>query len=304
MNTPAVARPRWAVLLLLAVVVFGWGCSWVVIKLIVLQMPPIWASALRSVVGCAGLLVLLLARGQFILPRRGDLAVIIVSGLFHSIAFSLLISFGLKYVPAGRSIVLGYTTPLWVAPGAWLLLGETMPRLRLLGIAVGLLGLLTLFNPFSFDWHDHAALTGNALIVTAALCWSVSILYVRAHRWVSSPFQVMFWQTMLANIVMVTLAAIVEGLPRITWTPSLIAELAYGGLVASALAFWAMHEVNRRLPATTTSLCILATPVVGIVTSAVFLHEAIDPPLIVATLLILGGIAIGTVRRAGSQGAA
>ena len=37
----------------------------------------------------------------------------------HSVAFGALISFGLKYVPAGRSIVLGYTTPLWVAPGAW-----------------------------------------------------------------------------------------------------------------------------------------------------------------------------------------
>jgi drug/metabolite transporter (DMT)-like permease len=31
---------------------------------------------------------------------------------------------GLKYVPVGRSIVLSYTTPLWVAPRAWLLLKE------------------------------------------------------------------------------------------------------------------------------------------------------------------------------------
>ena len=161
-------RQPFAVLLLLAVVVIGWGCSWVVIKLIVLQTTPIWASALRSVVGCAGLLLLLLARGQVILPRRGDLAVIVVSGLFHSIAFSILISFGLKYVPAGRSIVLGYTTPLWVAPGAWLFLREKMPPMRLLGITVGLAGLLTLFNPFSFDWSNDAALMGNGLSVGAA----------------------------------------------------------------------------------------------------------------------------------------
>ena len=111
----------------------------------------------------------------------------------------------------------------------------------------------------------------------------------------------MFWQTMLANAVMVPLAAAIEGWPAIVWTPALVAELAYGGLVASALAFWAMHEVNRRLPATTTSLCILATPVVGIITSEVALHEPIDLPLIVATVLILGGIAIGTVRRGPRQ---
>lgn len=292
----AVSERRLAFLLLI-VVVLGWGCTWVVIKLIVAQVPPIWSTAIRTMIGCAGLLALLLTQGQFVLPRRGDLPVILISGLLHSVAFGVLISFGLKYVPAGRSIVLGYTTPLWVAPGAWLFLGERLPPARLIGIGVGLLGLMVLFNPLSFDWHNHAALIGNALILLSAFSWSISILYVRAHRWVSSPFQLLFWQTLLANVVLLTLALTTEGVPSIVLTPSLAALFAYGGLVGSALAFWAMHEVNRRLPATTTSLCILATPIVGIVSSALLLHEAIDLPLIVATVMILGGIAIGTIRR-------
>lgn len=288
---------RYLAFLLLAVVVLGWGCTWVVIKLIVIQVPPIWGTAIRTMIGCAALLLLLLARGQFIVPRRGDLPVIVVSGLLHSVAFGVLISFGLKYVPAGRSIVLGYTTPLWVAPGAWFFLHEAMPKLRLLGLAIGMTGLLVLFNPLSFNWDDHAALFGNGLILLSALSWSISILYVRAHRWISSPFQLMFWQTLLASIVLLGLAIVAEGLPVIPWSPALIAEFAYGGLVGSALAFWAMHEVNRRLPATTTSLCILATPVVGIISSVLFLGETIDLPLMLATVLILGGIAVGTIRR-------
>lgn len=297
--TRAVSERRLA-LLLFAIVVLGWGCTWVVIKLIVVQVPPIWATTIRSMIGCAGLLALLLMRGQFILPKRGDLPVIVVSCLFHSVAFAILISFGLKYVPAGRSIVLGYTTPLWVAPGAWLFLREKMPRMRLLGIGVGLLGLLILFNPLSFDWGNQSALIGNGLILLSALSWSVSILYVRAHRWISSPFQLMFWQALLANCVLLALAVAIEGTPSFTLPPALAAEFAYGGIVGSALAFWAMHEVNRRLPATTTSLCILATPVVGIISSTLLLGEKIDLALILATVLILGGIAIGTIRRSGT----
>ncbi len=292
----AVSERRLA-FLLLAVVVLGWGCTWVVIKLIVVQVPPIWATAIRTMIGSAALLVLLLARRQFIVPRKGDLPVIAVSGLLHSVAFGVLISFGLKYVPAGRSIVLGYTTPLWVAPGAWLFLHEKMPKLRLLGIGIGMTGLLVLFNPMNFAWDDRAALIGNGLILLSALSWSISILYVRAHRWISSPFQLMFWQTLLASIVLLGLAVSVEGVPHIPLDAALFAEFAYGGLVGSALAFWAMHEVNRRLPATTTSLCILATPVVGIVSSVLFLGERVDLALILATVLILGGIAIGTIRR-------
>lgn len=288
---------RHVAFLLLGVVVLGWGCSWVVIKLIVAQVSPIWSAAIRTMIGCAALLALLLARGQFILPKRGDLPVIAISGLMHSVAFGALISFGLKYVPAGRSIVLGYTTPLWVAPGARLFLREEMPKPRLLGVGLGMVGLLVLFNPLDFDWTDRAALAGNGMILLAALCWSVSILYVRAHRWVSSPFQLIFWQTLLASLVLLGLATSVEGMPRIGWNPALVAEFLYGGLVASALTFWAMHEVNRRLPATTTSLCILATPAVGIMSSVLFLGEPLDLPLILATLLILGGITIGTMRR-------
>jgi drug/metabolite transporter (DMT)-like permease len=284
-------------LLLFSIVVLGWGITWVVIKTIVAHVPPFWTTAIRSLIATIGLLGLLVARGQFIIPKRGDVAVVVVAGLFHMVAFSVLITFGLKYVPVGRSIVLGYTTPLWVAPGAWLFLREPMPRMRLVGIALGLVGLLVMFNPSTFDWGNGPALIGNGLILLSAFAWSVSILYVRAHTWISSPFQLIFWQALLATSVLLVLAVTVEGMPTIEWTSSLVASFAYTGLAGTALAFWAMNEVNRRLPATTTSLGILATPVVGIVTSAVFLGEKIDLPLVVAAMLILAGIAIGTITR-------
>ena len=284
-------------LILFAIVVVGWGITWVVTKTIVGHVPPFWTTAIRSVIASVGLLGLLLVRGQFIIPKRGDVAVVVVAGLFHMVAFSTLITIGLKYVPVGRSIVLGYTTPLWVAPGAWLFLHEGMPRMRLAGIALGLVGLLVMFNPLTFDWGDRPALIGNGLLLLSALAWSVSILYVRAHTWISSPFQLIFWQALLASCILLLLALTFEGRPHIEWTSGLIAGFAYTGLVGTALAYWAMNEVNRRLPATTTSLGILATPVVGIVSSAFFLGETIDRPMIIATTLILGGIAIGTIRR-------
>jgi drug/metabolite transporter (DMT)-like permease len=56
-----------------------------------------------------------------------------------------------------------------------------------------------------------------------------------------------------------------------------------------------MAMVNRSLPATTTSLGILATPVVGVVCSAVAFGEAIDASLITAMSMILSGIALGTI---------
>jgi drug/metabolite transporter (DMT)-like permease len=238
---------------------------------------------------------MLLFSGQFVLPRRGDVPVILSITLLHLVAFSTLVNFGLQLVPLGRSIVLGYTVPLWVTPGAAILLGERMTRRQGLGVGLGLAGLGVMFNPSAFDWSDRNALLGNGLLLMAAASWAANILYVRAHRWVSTPFQLTFWQTLLAGIISSIIALFVDGTPAIDWTPSLTGALLFAGVFGTALAYWAMAVANRSLPAVTTSLILLATPVVGVVCSTVFFGEAVTPSLIVAMAMILGGIATGVL---------
>jgi drug/metabolite transporter (DMT)-like permease len=285
---------RRAALLLFAVAIVTWGLNWTVTKTLVHSVSPLWTTAIRSAVATAALFVLLLARGDLILPRRGDVPVILSVALLHMGAFSAFVAFGIQFVPVGRSIVLGYSTPLWVAPAAWLFLSEPLSRSRLAGVGLGLAGLATLFNPLAFDWSDRNALIGNGLILLAAVCWAANILYVRAHTWISSPFQLVFWQALLATAVLSMLALSIEGTPRIVWSPALAGTFLYAGCGA-ALAHGAMVMVNRSLPAVTTSLGLLATPLVGVATSAICLGEPIGISLILAMAMILGGIAIGTI---------
>jgi drug/metabolite transporter (DMT)-like permease len=286
---------RRAALSLFAVVVVTWGSNWMVAKTLVASVSPLWAVAIRSAIATVVLLGLLLARGQLILPRRGDVSVILTVAVLHMGAFSALVAFGLQFVPVGRSIVLGYTTPLWVAPAAWLFLNEPMTRSRLAGIALGLAGLATMFNPLAFDWSNHTALIGNGLLLLAALCWAANILYVRAHRWISTPFQLVFWQALLATLILSALALGIDGPPQIAWTPKLAGAFVYAGICGTALAHWAMVTVNRSLPSVTTSLGLLATPVMGVILSAIFLGEPVSTSLVCAMAMILGGIAIGTI---------
>ena len=286
---------RRAALLLFAVVVAMWGSNWAVTKTIVHSVSPLWTAAIRSAIATVALFVILSARGQFVLPRRGDVPVILAVAVLHMGAFSAFVAFGLQFVPAGRSIVLGYTTPLWVAPAAWVFLREPVTRRQLAGIGLGLAGLAAMFNPLTFDWSDRNALIGNGLILLAALCWAINILYVRVHTWISTPFQLVFWQALLATSILSTLALSIDGPPRVPWNPALAGAFLYAGICGTALAHWAMATVNRGLPAVTTSLGLLATPVVGVIISAICLDEPIGVSLIFAMAAILGGIAIGTI---------
>jgi drug/metabolite transporter (DMT)-like permease len=280
---------------LLALVVLAWGTSWPVTKMVVREMSPLWSTALRCAIAAAALALLLWARGEFIIPKRGDLPVVLSTSLLHMVAYSALVAAGLQFVPAGRAIVLGYTTPLWVAIGARLLLSEEVTKKRAVGICSGLAGLAVIFNPGTLEWGDRNALIGSGLILLAAVCWAANIVYVRAHKWISTPFQLVFWQVFLAASILSTVAMLTDGVPRIAWTIHLVALLLFSALVCTALAHWAMAIVNRSLLAVTTSLGLLVTPVFGMISATVVLSERLEPLLILALALIVGGIALGTV---------
>ena len=294
---------RRAALFLFGIVVFTWGINWALTKIIVNSVNPIWTTAIRSAIASVVLLVVLLLRRQLVVPKVGDIPVILAIAVLHMVGFSTLVAYGVRYVPVGRSIVLAYTTPLWVAPAAWLFLKEPLGLSRLGGIIVGLAGVAMLFNPTSFNWHDPRALLGNGLIMLAALCWAGSIIYVRAHRWISTPFQLVFWETVLATIILTVLGYSTVGAPKITWTTALMTEFLFAGVCGTALAYWAMAMVNRSLPATSTALGMLATPIVGIGCSILFLGEPLSGTLLTAMTLVIAGIAMGTVRLQGRKAA-
>lgn len=281
--SPAVAR-----LLLVGVVVL-WGANWPVMKVGLQSMPPVWFAAARMTLGAASLFAMLAVLGRLKLPTRRDLPVVFTVGALQMAAFLVLVNIALQHVEAGRSAVLAYTTPLWVTPAAMLLLGEGMNRRKLLGLALGLGGVAVLFNPLGFDWASREVLIGNGLLLAAAFSWSLAILHVRVHTWESSPLQLAPWQMVLAIPPLALLSWFSEDWSAIRWSGELAVILAYNGPLATAFCFWAVVSVNRALPATTTSLSLLAVPVAGVLASAVFLGEPLTPTLLGGLLLILAG---------------
>ncbi len=109
MNAPL--SPRAAVGLF-AIVVLAWGTNWSMTKQLVQVVPPLWTAAIRSWVALVGLFVILRASGNLIVPDRRDIPVILSVALLHMTLFSTLVAAGLRFLPASKGVVLGYTTPL------------------------------------------------------------------------------------------------------------------------------------------------------------------------------------------------
>ncbi len=295
----AVPASRWGSALtrstigLFAFVVVAWSLNWVVMKVAVQEVTPLWAVAIRTALAALVLFPSLLAAGQLVWPTRADLPVLLVIALFHMVAFAGLMTAGLVLVPASRAIVLGYTTPLWVAPAAFLCLGERVSARQGAGITLGIAGLLALFKPGSFAWGDEAVLLGNGLVILAALCWSVSIVYTRAHHWVATPLQAH--------------ALAVPARDDHPHDPGARSRGCTAAADRHARATGARLQRRRRNSARLLGhdggeqaragdhrvSRVLATPVLGIGLSAIILGEGLDPRLVVSALTILFGVALG-----------
>lgn len=277
---------------LLVLVILLWGVNWPVMKEVVGHMPPISFVASRLLLGAVSLLIFTAALRQLRLPSKADLPVILSVGVLQMGLFMLLVTIAVQYVPAGRAGILAYTTPLWVVPLALIFLKEKVGWAKAGGLLIGLAGVGVLFNPVAFDWTQRPVLLGNGLLMLAALIWACNIVHVRRHRWVGTPLQLAPWQMMLAAVIATIAALLTEDQSHIDWSGQLVVLLIYNGPIATAFCFWAMVTVNRALPAITTSLSVLGVPVVGLLSSALWLREPLTMTNLAGLGLIGGGLVL------------
>jgi drug/metabolite transporter (DMT)-like permease len=296
LKQPNTLRARRNAFILLLLLMLGWGMTWTVNKSMLNHLPPIWAVVARLAPACLIYWLVCLFTGRLTIPVKADIPIILSMGAFHMIGFSLLVSFGLQYLPAGRSVVLAYTTPLWVFPSAWFFLKEPFTLRKTLGMLCGMSGLLLIMQPASLNWSDPHIVLGHGLILLGALSWAMSIVYGRAHVWVTPLFELVPWQLLFAAIVASIIAFLMEGLPTVRWSLDLVLLMAYGSSVSTAFAYWAMNTVSRDLPASVTSMGLLGVPVVALLFASWALNEPLDIYLLMSTVLIILGIGLGTVR--------
>lgn len=291
-----------AAVALLAFCVPLWGFNWPVMKIVLVDIAPLWLGAIRLAATGAVLFVVLALSRRLRMPNRDDAPALISVGVFMFGIYSILTMVGLSHAQAGRAAILTFVTPLWVTPLALVILGERLSRLKGLGLGFAVAGLGVLFNPFGFDWSRTDVVIGNGLLVLASMSWAITIIHLRTHRWRLSPLELGPWQLLIATAVIAPAALWIEGAPRVAWTVELAGLLVFAGPLSTTATVWGAIVIMRSLPATTSSLAFLATPVVGMGASALVLGETLTATNVAGLVLIVSGlgcVALSDARPAG-----
>lgn len=279
----------------LAGAIVGYGGLWPVTRIALETIPPLWFATMRIGLGAAILFGVLAAMGQLKWPTRHDLPLVLSVAVIMMATYSVLMHLALQFVEAGRAALLGYTTPLWVLPAAYLILGERPSRRRLVGVAIAVAGLVLLFDPASFDWDDGEVVAGNLMLVFCAMCWSVCIIHIRKHQPLRTPFQLAPFQLSLAAVLIGIFALAIDPLPTFPFSGRELAVLGYGSVMGTAVAMLSVTTCLRYLPTTVSTVGLLGVPVFALILSVGFLGETLTPELTTGVILIFIGIAFVSI---------
>ncbi len=283
----------------LAVVWVVWGSTYLAIRVVVREMPPLFAASFRFL--CAGTLMGAVAlvldrRSGWPSPRQG---------LDYSLIGVLLLSVGNgfvmwaeKTVPSGTAALIVATVPVWILlldglrPG-----GQPWTSRVWIGTVVGLVGVALVARPEAgMSAGRWPAILG---LQVACLAWTIGSLYAQSvpRR---LPLASAAAIEMLAGSLMLAALAwlFAEDPARITTaSPRAWGAVAYLIVFGSLVAFTAFAYCLNELPATTVGTYAYVNPVVAVFLGWLILGEALTPGLLAGGALIVLSVALTTLRK-------
>ncbi|MDB5517118.1 MAG: protein of unknown function transrane [Tardiphaga sp.] len=289
----AEARIAPAGLMFLAITSVSWGLNWPVMKHLLTEWPPLSARGLAGLAGGGLLALLAVGRGQSLRVPPLQWPRLLLSAFLNVTVWMTLMGLALVRLPASEATVLAYTMPIWTMLMAWPILGERMTLKRVLALLMAFAGIIALMGGNGFA-AGTAKLPGVIMILGGAVAFGLGTVVAKGLPrslpvLSSSALQICIGSVPVALAGLLFEHAHFEALTGAGW-----AMLAYMALIAFCIAYFCWFAALERLPASVAAIGTMVVPVIGVIVSAVALHEPLGIGQIAALLFTLAGVVLAT----------
>jgi drug/metabolite transporter (DMT)-like permease len=182
---------------------------------------------------------------------------------------------------AGALLLFGAVQATMIGRGLWL--GERLSRLQLIGLVLALAGLTGLLLP----GLSAPPLAGSMLMLSAGVAWGA---YSLRGKGAGDPAKVTAGNFLRAVPMALALSAVTISYSSLDASGAWYA--VWSGAVASGLGYIVWYTALPLLTATSAATVQLSVPVIAALGGIVFLGEPMTPRLLVASVAILGGVAL------------
>lgn len=281
---------RRAYLLLLAVILF-WAGNFPLGKLALDELGPITLTAGRALLA-APLLVLV---ARFTTPlahplARRDYLAFVVLGLTGLVGNTTIWYWGLKGTTAINAGILGAASPISMALGAALLLGDRLKGLNWLGIGLTVGAVLVTVSKGSLETLLTFSFNrGDPIILLSQVLWVTYSLFTRASASALPPVWVMAGAHVVSALVLIPLAVAVEPWRAPLAAPLGWAVILYGAVLVTLAHVW-YYAVVRTIGPGRAAAFMNLMPFVVLGLAWLLVGEAIHAYHVVGAVLVIAGV--------------
>jgi drug/metabolite transporter (DMT)-like permease len=297
--TPAqiAKRNSMRIILAFAAVYVLWGSTYLFIKYAIETIPPFLLGASRFVVS-GGLLYALARWRGAPNPSAPELRLAAVTGVLMLGLGNGGVMLAEKTVPSGAVALIVSTVPIWVVMIDWLRPKGTRPRKAMFaGLALGLAGMVILIGPKAIVGQGHIDEFGTLILLVGSIAWSMGTLMTRWSTRPGSPLVFAALQMLAASAAMLVMSLISGDWREFSWSSQTglsVFSFWYLVIAGSIIGYTAYVYLLGVVSAAKASTYAYVNPIIAVVLGWLFANEPLGARTLLATAVILGGVAIIT----------
>ena len=293
-NFIAFLRSATAAYVLLPVAAASWAGNHIVARAIGSYVP---AASLSLVRWLLVALVIAVGAGRHVIRDwpvlRQRLPLMLFLALMGGSIFGTMQYVTLQYTTALNMGVVGSISPVFIVAASWLLFGDRLGALQLLGVGVSLTGVLAIMSQLSLQrLLDLSFNFGDLLIIANMVFWAIYCACLRLRPNVHA----------MSFLFVFALASALFVLPFAAWEfaigwrlllePLSVFAVFYAALVTSLLAYLAWNRGIELVGAPRASAFLHTIPLFAAVFATSLLGERLYPFHVVGFALILAGVTL------------
>ena len=282
---------QWSMLLLLSML---WGGSYFFVEIALLEWSPLMIVAVRVLIATAVIWGIVLIAGLPIPQSRSAWIAFLAMGLLNNVFPFLLIVWGQKEIASGLAAILNAAAPIFsvIVAGIWLK-DEPVTRSRLLGAALGLVGVAVLIGPSALAGLD-ANLLAQLAVLGAALSYAFAGVYARRFpRMNIDPVVAAAGQLLMSSLVLIVLALMFEAPSQLLQTSASVwMAVIFMAVFSTALAYILYFRLLATAGATNAILVTLLIPVTAVLLGTIILNERLQWGHLLGMIVIGLGLAV------------
>ncbi|MEM9014584.1 MAG: DMT family transporter [Pseudomonadota bacterium] len=274
----------------------AWGFHFVVIKVAVDEIPPLFYAAIRMT-----LVAILLA--AFLRWRKGQMATVLLAGVcLGALNYAFMFS-GLKFTTASAAAI---ALELYV-PFATILsvivFKEVVGWRRILGIVLAVAGVAIIAGSEPQD-GDNKMLLGISLVAAGAMCEAIgAVLVKRANGF--KPIELLAWFALTGAVVLWAFTGIFETGQGEAFAESnkfiVVAAIIYSAVAASIFGHTAYYWLIKRLPMSMVAPSNLLVTILAVAFGVLLLGDEFTVRMAIGCIMALIGVGIVLFRSSDIQ---